>query len=532
MAFTISYVYQATDQFTPTIRRISFFIERLNRRLRITGQLFTQMQGGMGAVNASMLQMRNALQQSESSLQATMHAAREYERQLETLTDALNAANAAAAAGGGAGGGPGPGPGGAGPGGAASSGWRRALAGGLALSGLTSVAGRFVGGVFNAAASVDAVEKSLGRMLRSGEKTGQLMAFLKDRAKNTIFSVPELGNLAKKLIATGTSFGDLESSLRTVMDVSAGAGQDIGGVGLAFAQVKAKGRLMGEEVLQFADRGISIVPILADLWGDTIEQVIDSISKGEVGFNKFDEALTQLTDKKSKWGMFANASEEATKQLDGAFKQLNASVKAAGGALGLFINEAFGLSGTMLYLAAVIYDVIESFNGFSDAHPFITKTTILFGSMLVIVAILAAGIAALIGLIAIVGAPLIAAVFIIAGIFTLLITLLTDFQLETESFLLFLLEKLMWVIEAVGSVFGGGFEITESIRTRREELKQELIQRRQEEEDRKSREAREARGATERINVTLNAGDTNAIGATVDDTTFGEFTLGHFLGDL
>jgi len=445
MAFTISYVYEATDQFTPTIRRISFFIERLNRRLRITGQLFTQMQGNMSAVNNSMRALGSTLNANAAALREAMHAAREYERQVETLVQSLRELRDTRP----------PPPidtdsGGGGP--------RNRGAGGLA-AGL----GAFIGGsavasftkdIFDAAASVDAVEKSLGRMLRSGEKTADLMGFMQERTKNTIFSVSEMGAVAKKMLAVGVSFDDLKGSMQLVMDLAAGSGQNFGELGLVFSQVKAKGKLMAEEVLQFAERGISIVPILADLWGVSIAEATKAITDGKIGFERFEEALTKLTDKGSKWGMFANASEKATKQMDGAFKMVVTSLTILKAELGLAANELFGIAEGMGVVSTFLFKVAEGLREFAKTHPIIVKATILFFGLFIVVGLLAAAIAAVVAGLAIIGAPILKTIALIAAGVTLLILLFTDLKNFVIGVGFAMMEPFLLVLDLVDRLIG------------------------------------------------------------------------------
>ncbi len=132
----------------------------------------------------------------------------------------------------------------------------------------------------------------LGSASGAKEFLSDMLAF----AKTTPFSFPELTASAQKMVAFGIESDKVVDIMRTLGDATVGSGgsmAELQGLGIVLGQVSAKGRLMGQELLQFAERGIPALTVLANKSNMSVADFQEKVSKGQV---RSEEAITNLID--------------------------------------------------------------------------------------------------------------------------------------------------------------------------------------------------------------------------------------------
>jgi hypothetical protein len=87
--------------------------------------------------------------------------------------------------------------------------------------------------------------------------------------------------------------------------------------------VQAKGRLQGEELLQFQERGIALQEELRKMYGMTGEEFQKALSKGQVSAKAVEVALANLT---STGGKYANGAIAQSDTLNGRLSTLRDNV--------------------------------------------------------------------------------------------------------------------------------------------------------------------------------------------------------------
>jgi tape measure domain-containing protein len=127
-------------------------------------------------------------------------------------------------------------------------------------------AGRFV---FAKTAEVESQSRSLAILAGSAEKAGQIIKELQDLGAVTPFTSTELIDSAKRLQAFGVEADKVVETTRRLADASGATGAELSGLVTAYGQVQAKGRLQGEELLQFQERGIALQEELRKMYGMT-----------------------------------------------------------------------------------------------------------------------------------------------------------------------------------------------------------------------------------------------------------------------
>lgn len=173
--------------------------------------------------------------------------------------------------------------------------------------------------VANVRGEFQQLEIALETMLRSKEKADKVMADVVKLAAATPFSLTELGQGSKMLLAFKEPADQVGDTLRRIGDLAAGASVPVGDLIRAYGKVSAKGKMQAEELNQFAERGIPIISELAKVVGRTDEEIYKMAEQGQIGFAELQQAIRNMTDE---GGMFFNLMEKQSKTITGLISNL------------------------------------------------------------------------------------------------------------------------------------------------------------------------------------------------------------------
>ena len=162
-------------------------------------------------------------------------------------------------------------------------------------------------------------EIAFATMLGSQEKAQNLMAEMVDLAAKTPFGLQEISEGAKQLLAFQIPAEEVVDTLTRMGNIAAGLGVPLSQIQLVFGQVRAKGKLMGDDLRQFTEAGIPIVGELAKKLNTTTSEIYNMVSAGKIGFNDVKEVLFNMTNE---GGLFFNLMEKQSASLSGQIANL------------------------------------------------------------------------------------------------------------------------------------------------------------------------------------------------------------------
>lgn len=167
-------------------------------------------------------------------------------------------------------------------------------------------------------------EISFNTMLQSQEKGNALMQEMVDLAKNTPLQFSEVSKGAKQLLAYQVEAEKLTETLSMLGDISSGLDVPLSRLILVYGQVKAKGRLMGDDLRQFTEAGVPMIAMIAKNMGVAQSAVAEMVSEGKVGFKEVEKVLKDLTDQ---GGLFYNMMENKSKTISGQIAKLQDEIE-------------------------------------------------------------------------------------------------------------------------------------------------------------------------------------------------------------
>ena len=192
--------------------------------------------------------------------------------------------------------------------------------------------------VFTQAAELESQTRSLQVLTGSAEKAGQIIKELQQLGAVTPFTSTELIDSAKRLQAFGVEADKVVETTKRLADVSGATGAELSGLVTAYGQVQAKGRLQGEELLQFQERGVALQTELRKMYGLSGEEFQKALEKGRIGSEAVEVAILRLT---SAGGKYANGAIAQSDTLNGKLSTLQDSFEQLARNIGKFFEPVF-----------------------------------------------------------------------------------------------------------------------------------------------------------------------------------------------
>jgi tape measure domain-containing protein len=191
--------------------------------------------------------------------------------------------------------------------------------------------------VFVKTAELESQARSLQVLTGSAEKAGQIIKELQQLGAVTPFTSSELIDSAKRLQAFGVEANKVVETTRRLADVSGATGAELQGLVTAYGQVQAKGRLQGEELLQFQERGVALQQELRKQYNLSGEEFQDALSKGKISAEAVEFAIQSLTNA---GGKYANGAIAQSDTLNGRFSTLQDGIEGLARTIGTALTPA------------------------------------------------------------------------------------------------------------------------------------------------------------------------------------------------
>jgi len=191
--------------------------------------------------------------------------------------------------------------------------------------------------VFAKTAELETQTRSLQVLTGSVQQAKQIISELQQLGAVTPFTSTELIDAAKRLQAFGVEGDRVVEVTRRLADASGATGAELQGIVTAYGQVVAKGRLQGEELLQFQERGIGLQQELQKMYNLSGEELQKALSKGQISAQAVEVAIQRLT---SAGGKYANGAVAQSDTLAGRFSTLQDGIDQLARRIGQVLTPA------------------------------------------------------------------------------------------------------------------------------------------------------------------------------------------------
>lgn len=166
-----------------------------------------------------------------------------------------------------------------------------------------------------------AIETMVGK-----DMAGVLIPQIKELAKVSPLTLSDMVNAEKMMLGFNIQAEDTIRYLQALSDISMGDGVKFKSLTLAFSQMSATGKLMGQDLNQMINAGFNPLQIIAEKTGKSIATLKEEMSKGSVSAEMVQQAFIDAT---SAGGKFYQMSENASKTINGQLSMMQDALDAA-----------------------------------------------------------------------------------------------------------------------------------------------------------------------------------------------------------
>lgn len=159
-----------------------------------------------------------------------------------------------------------------------------------------------------------AIETMVGK-----DMAGQLVPQIKELAKISPLTMSDMVGAEKMMLGFNIQAEDTIKYLKALSDISMGESSKFNSLTLAFSQMSAAGKLMGQDLNQMINAGFNPLQVIAEKSGKSIATLKDEMSKGAISAEMVQQAFIDAT---SAGGKFFGMSENASKTINGQISMM------------------------------------------------------------------------------------------------------------------------------------------------------------------------------------------------------------------
>lgn len=189
----------------------------------------------------------------------------------------------------------------------------------------------FVGQMIKTRGEFQQIETSLEVLLGSEEKAARLMGEVKELAKVSQLDLKSMAAATQMMLGFNIEAEKVPRFLQAIGDVSMGNAQRFNSLTLAFSQMSATGKLMGQDLNQMIAAGFNPLQVMAEKAGKSIATLKEEMSKGAITSEMVQQAFIDAT---SAGGKFYQMSERASKNIDGQISMMQDALDSMFNSLG------------------------------------------------------------------------------------------------------------------------------------------------------------------------------------------------------
>lgn len=195
---------------------------------------------------------------------------------------------------------------------------------GLASLGVAFGAGALIRNIVQIRGEFQQLGVAFETMLGSRRAADEMMRDITELALSTPYTVTEVAQNTRQLIAMGIAAEDVVDTMRALGDVASGVAVPIQRIAINYGQVATLGRLQSREIRDFAMAGVPIVQELANILGKTSGEVQDMVQAGQIGFPLVEQAFRNMS---SEGGRFFNLMEKQVGTVTGQINRLEDQIE-------------------------------------------------------------------------------------------------------------------------------------------------------------------------------------------------------------
>jgi tape measure domain-containing protein len=189
----------------------------------------------------------------------------------------------------------------------------------------------FTGEIIQVTGDMEALQQSFETLLGSKDKGLKMYNDIKEYAIKTPMQMEDLAKGAQTMLGFNIAADKVMPTLKQIGDISMGNSDKFKSLVLAFSQMSATGRLMGQDLLQMINGGFNPLSVISEKTGKSIGQLKDEMEKGAISADMVADAFKAATDE---GGKFHGMLESQSEKINGLVSTLKDKWKEVLGSIG------------------------------------------------------------------------------------------------------------------------------------------------------------------------------------------------------
>ena len=163
-------------------------------------------------------------------------------------------------------------------------------------------------------------------MLGNKEKADALLMQVREYAKISPLEFGDITAATKMMVGFNIEAEKVPRFIQAIGDISMGNKQNFNSLTLAFSQMSATGKLMGQDLLQMINAGFNPLTEMAKQTGKSVAELKEEMSKGALSAEMIQDAFIKAT---SEGGKFYQMSEKGSQTIKGQLSMMQDAIDAA-----------------------------------------------------------------------------------------------------------------------------------------------------------------------------------------------------------
>ena len=201
----------------------------------------------------------------------------------------------------------------------------------LGMLGVATGLKEFTGQVFSTRAEIESLSISFETLLGSSDKAEKLFSEIREFAVSTPMMLKDLASGAQTMLGFNIADDEVMTYLKAIGDISMGDAEKFNSLTLAFSQMSAAGKLMGEDLMQMIGQGFNPLTVIAEKSGKKLAEVKAEMAAGRITVQQVQQAFIDAT---SEGGKYYGMLEKQSHGLAGAYSNLRGAVDDALNSIG------------------------------------------------------------------------------------------------------------------------------------------------------------------------------------------------------
>ena len=225
-----------------------------------------------------------------------------------------------------------------------------------AIGNVTQAIRNFGAGIVDAAGRFEQYQIQLNTLFKSADVGKKVFNDLLKTATETPFAFSELTELTARLAAYGIEDFNIIPTIETLGNIAAGVGKEkLPQLVLAFGQVRAAGKLTGNELRQFSEAGVPLLELLGKSLNKAQGEIRQLVTDGKITCADVEKALKSTTEA---GGQFFDLMKRQSQTTLGAFSNFGDAVEQLQAAIGANTN---GIIKDLTVLATNLVNATKDF---------------------------------------------------------------------------------------------------------------------------------------------------------------------------